>query len=62
MGRAYDMHAQKMNAYTRVLVGVPKEERPLGRLRHRLENNIKTDHREIGWDGMEWINVAQNRD
>jgi hypothetical protein len=62
MGRAYGMHAQKINAYTGVLVEMPKGKRSLGRLRYRLEDNIKMDHREIGWDGMDWINVAQNRD
>jgi hypothetical protein len=34
---------------------------PLGRPRHRLENNIKMDLREIGWDGMDWNHLAQDR-
>jgi hypothetical protein len=34
----------------------------LGRPRHRWVDSIKTDHREIGWDGMEWIDLAQEWD
>jgi hypothetical protein len=36
--------------------------RPLGRPRHRWVDNIKLDLREIGWDGMDWIDLAQTRD
>jgi hypothetical protein len=43
------------------LVGKP-ERRPLGRARRRWLNNIKMDLREIGWGGMEWIDMAQERD
>jgi hypothetical protein len=35
--------------------------RPLGRPRHRWENNIKIDLREIGIDGVNWIQLAQDR-
>jgi hypothetical protein len=49
------------NAY-RILVGEPEGKRPLGRLRRRCVDNIKMDHREIGWDGMDWIELAQDRD
>jgi hypothetical protein len=45
----------------RVLVGRPKGKRPLGRPRHRWEDNIKTDLREIGIDGSNWIPLAQDR-
>jgi hypothetical protein len=38
-----------------VLVGRPESKRPLGRPRHRWEDNIKMDLREIGIDGMNWI-------
>jgi hypothetical protein len=38
------------------LIHKPEERRPLGRLRR------KWDLREIGWDGMDWIDQAQNRD
>jgi hypothetical protein len=52
---------EKMNAY-RILVGNPEEKRPLGRPRRRWVDNIKLDLREIGWDGMDWIDLAQDRD
>jgi hypothetical protein len=43
-------------------VGKPEGKRPLGRPRHRWEYNIKIDLREIGWGGMDWIDLAQDRD
>jgi hypothetical protein len=46
----------------RKLVGNPEGKRPLGRPRRRWVDNIKMDLREIGWDGMDWIHLAQNRD
>jgi hypothetical protein len=39
-------------------VGKPEGKKQLGRLRRRWVNNIKIDLREIGWDGMGWIDVA----
>jgi hypothetical protein len=48
------------NAY-RILVEKPEGKRPLGRPRRRWVDNIKIDLREIGWDGMDWIDLAQNR-
>jgi hypothetical protein len=45
----------------RVLVGRPKGKRPLGRPRHKWEDNIKMNLREIGIDGVNWIWLAQNR-
>ena len=46
----------------RVLVGKPEGERPLGRPSRRWEDNIKTDLQEVGWVGMDWIDLAQDRD
>jgi hypothetical protein len=46
----------------RVLVGKPKGKRPLGSSRHRWEDGIRMDLREIGWGGVEWIQLAQDRD
>jgi hypothetical protein len=52
---------EKRNAY-RILLGKPEDKRPLGRPRLRWMDNIKIDLREIGWDGVDWIDVAQDRD
>jgi hypothetical protein len=52
---------EKKNAY-RILVGKPEGKRPLGRLRHRWVDNIKMYLREIGWDGMDWIDLVQDRE
>jgi hypothetical protein len=52
---------EKRNAY-RILVGMPEGKRPLGRQRRRWVDNIKLDLREIVWDGMDWIGLAQDRD
>jgi hypothetical protein len=40
-------------------VGKPEGKRPLGRQRRRWVDNIKMDLREIGWDVMDWINLAK---
>jgi hypothetical protein len=48
-------------AFCRVLVGKPEGKRPLGRPRRRWEDNIKMDLREIGIDGANWIQLAQDR-
>jgi hypothetical protein len=45
----------------RILVGKPESKRPLGRTRRKWVNNIKMDLREIGWDGMDWIDLAQDK-
>jgi hypothetical protein len=52
---------EKRNAY-RILVGNPGGKRPLGRPRRRWVDNIKMDLREIGWNGRDWIDLAQDRD
>jgi len=46
----------------RVLVGKPEGERPLGRSRRRWEENIKMDLQEVRCGGMDWIELAQDRD
>jgi hypothetical protein len=46
----------------RVLVGRPEGKRPLGRPMHRLKDNIKMDHREVGCRVMDWIDVVWYRD
>jgi hypothetical protein len=52
---------EKRNAYI-VLVGKPEGQRPLGRPRHRWEDSIEMDCREIGWAGVDWIHLAQDKD
>jgi hypothetical protein len=47
----------------RVLVGKPEARRPHGRPRRRREDNFIMDIRAIGWvGGMQWINLARDRD
>jgi hypothetical protein len=52
---------EKMNAH-KILVGNTEGKRPLGRPRRRCVDNIKIDLRERGWDDMDWIDLAQDRD
>jgi hypothetical protein len=59
MGRACSTNREE-NAY-RVSVGKPEGKRPLGRPRRR-QDSIKMVAREIGWDGMDWIDLGENRD
>jgi hypothetical protein len=60
-GRACNMHEEKRNAY-RILLGKPEGKRALGRPRRRWEDKIKMDVREIEWDGMDWVDLAEDRD
>jgi len=46
----------------RVLLGKPEGKRPFGRPRHRWEDNIKMDLQEVGCRGMDWIELAEDRD
>jgi hypothetical protein len=46
------------NAYS-VLLGKSEGKRPLGRSMHMCLDSIKMDLREIGWDGVDWIDLAQ---
>jgi hypothetical protein len=52
---------EKRNAL-RSLVGKPEGKKPLGRPRRRWVDNIKMDLLEIGWGGVDWIGLAQERD
>jgi hypothetical protein len=61
MGEACSTNGENRNEY-RMLVGKPEGKTPLGRPRRRREDNIKMDLREIGWGGMDWIDLAQDRD
>jgi hypothetical protein len=58
----YHVHmGERRNAY-RILVGKPDGRRQLGRPRRRWVDNIKMDLSEVGWDGRDWIDLAQDRD
>jgi hypothetical protein len=61
MGSAYSINGEKRNAY-RILVGKPEEKRPLGRTKGRWVDKITIYLREIVWDDMDWIELAQDRD
>jgi hypothetical protein len=58
MGREY---REMRNTY-RILVGKPEGTRLLRRRRCGWEDNIKIDSKETGWDGVDWIHLAQDRD
>ena len=47
---------------SRVLVGKHEGKTPLGRPRHRWEDNNKIDLQEVGWGGIDWTDLAQYRD
>jgi hypothetical protein len=53
MGRACSTNGGKEECIYRILVGKPEGKGPIGRPSHRWE-----DHREIGWGGMDWIDLA----
>jgi hypothetical protein len=55
------VYGEKRGVY-RILVRKLEEKRPLGRLRHRWEDNINIDLQEVGYSGMDWIYLAQNMD
>ena len=59
MGRTCSTMEQFKNAY-RVLMEKPESTRPLGRVRHRWEDNIKMDSREVGYDPRDWITLAED--
>jgi len=54
-------YGERIGVY-RVLVGKPEERRPLGRPRHKWEDNIKMDLQKAGCGGMDWMELAQDRD
>jgi len=45
----------------KVLVGKHEENRPLGRPRRRWQDNVKMGLQEVSWEGMDWIDLAQDR-
>jgi len=61
VGHVAHMGGGRRSTY-RKLVRKPEGKRPLGRPRHRWEDNIKIDLQEVGCKGMDWIKLAQDRD
>jgi len=61
MGGACGAYGEEGGVH-RVLVGKPEGKRPLGRPRHRWEDNIKIDIQEVGMGCGDWMELAQNRD
>jgi len=55
-------HMGKRRGIYRVLVGKPEGKRPLGRSRHRWEDNIKMDLQAVEYGGMDWVELAQDMD
>jgi len=55
-------HMGERRGMYRVLVGKSDGKRPLGRPRHRWEDNIKMDLKEVGFGGMDWTELPQDRD
>ena len=61
MGGACSAYREGRDVY-RVVVGKAEGKRPLGRPRRRWEDYIKMDLQEMGCDGVDWIELAQDRD
>jgi len=53
---------EKMICAYKILVGEHEGKRPNGRSRRRWENNIRMNVREVGWEGVDCIHLAQDRD
>jgi len=60
-GGACSTYGESRGVY-RVLVGKPEGQRPIGKPRHSWEGNTKMDLQEVGCGGMDWIDLAQDRD
>jgi hypothetical protein len=58
MGEAYGTYGENTGAY-RVVVRKPEGKRPRGKPRHSWEDNIRLGFKETGWEGVDWIDLAQ---
>jgi len=54
-------HIGEMRKVYNILVGKPKRNRPLGRPRHRWDDNARRDLREILWEVVDWMHLSQDR-
>jgi hypothetical protein len=61
MGRTCNTNGGVDNA-CRILMRKPEGKRTLGKPRRKWADNIKMDLGEIGWGGMDWIDLAQDKD
>jgi hypothetical protein len=61
MGGEYSTYWERKCVY-RIFVGKPEGRRPAGRHRHRCQGNISMNLQEVGWEVMDWIDVAQDKD
>jgi hypothetical protein len=61
MHRAYAMYKEQQKCTTFWCVNM-KEKTPLGKPRHTREYNNKMDSQETGWEGVDWIHLAKDRD
>jgi hypothetical protein len=62
MGGTCSTYGEERKDVDRVLLGKSEGKRPLGRPRHRWEDNIKMDLQEVGCESMDWIDQAEDRD
>jgi len=53
---------EEMRNVYKILVGRPEGMRSLSIHRHRFEDNIRMDLKEVGWKGVDWIHLAQDKD
>ena len=62
MGRSFSQNGGRYRSAFKILTDKPTGKRPLGKLRHRLEDNIRMDLKEIGISTRNWVDTAQDRD